>query len=151
MSEQLDLFDPPETAQRTVERRSCGCPTWYEPFGDALLKRGPGHLNEFSDDGLTRLARSYRRAVEDGDRSPTPPAAIRTIRAVQLGRLRLRMRYGARFGGTLNYDCYYRHDTPPSYELAMLMDEHHWRAGHRHVLDWPRLRAAVTGAAGDVR
>jgi len=103
---------------------------------------GAFSLRDLTDDGLTRLEKQRRRAVEDG--MPVPDAAIREVRAVRIMRLLLRMRYGAvdNHVGTHSYDHWYRLDKAPSYDLALLMDHGRWCLGRRHVLSWNSAMAA---------
>jgi hypothetical protein len=107
-------------APRPVELRDLGTPIGFA---------------DLTDDGLVRVQRDYRRAIEDGADAALYAAPIRTARTIQLVRLTLRMRYGATFLGTHQPDRYLRHGEAPSYWLAMQIDKHRHDNGLSHVLD----------------
>lgn len=126
-----------------------GYPT--TPARDLYGHDQPFNLWDQTDDGLVWLRRQHQRAASDfgrdGDvvRGSREWFMAREIRDHQHMRFRLRMRYGAvdDHAGTTSYDCYVRHDEPPAYALALLMDSTNARLGRRHVLRW----AATDGVA----
>lgn len=102
-----------------------------------------------SDEMLRTQRRRRRRELEDLGWDTTDVRVRRLLyenyedRRKQLVRFVLRMRYGARdpFGppsdrGTDIYDHYMRLGQPPSYVVALLLDQHRWRTGQHYALDW---------------
>lgn len=122
---------------------------WTPPAHDLYPDR-PFDLWDQTDDSLVRLRRHYRRAAADSVRDDNLVQARRDwyqaeeIRLHQHQRFQLRMRYGAVDDhiGTTVYDCYVRHDEPPSYALALAMDSTNARLGRRHILRWAAEVAA---------
>lgn len=96
----------------------------------------PGRFtfDDLDDDSLARVHRAYLRAIEDGQPEERLRVWLWKTRALQLRRFALRMRYGARDGGTDEYDRYYRLDEAPSYRLAFAMDAMRAAIGQRHIL-----------------
>jgi hypothetical protein len=102
-----------------------------------------------SDEMLRTSRRRRRREMEDLGWDPKDIRVRRLLyenyeeRRQQLVRFCLRMRYGARCPfsrcgerGTDVYDHYMRLGQPPSYVLALLIDQARWKAGERTVLSW---------------
>lgn len=113
-------------------------------------------IAQLTDEGLARYMRALRRDIEDGIRVGVSQVLWARARRLQLGRFRLRMRYGAvdEHAGTTSYDRWYRLGEAPTYGLAALMDREHWRHGSgRHVLNWEESQYAdpVRNGGGDRR
>lgn len=129
------------------------CPVtgrWTPPARHLLGMDRSFDLWDQADDSLDRLRRHFCRAAADFARDGNLVRARREwhqaeeIRLHQQQRFQLRMRYGAvdDHVGTTVYDCYVRHDEPPSYALALFMDSTNARLGRRHILRWASEVAA---------
>ncbi len=120
------------------------------PARDLYGHNVPFGLWDQTDDSLARLRRHHQRRAADLARDGELKQARREwfmgreVRDHQLMRFRLRMRYGAvdDHVGTTSYDCYLRHDEPPAYALALLLDSTNARLGRRHVLTWADRKAS---------
>lgn len=124
------------------------CPITGRSVPNARDLRGlhaPFDLWDQTDDSLARLRRQHLRAASELAREDDLRQARREwwmgreVRDHQLLRVQLRMRYGAvdDHRGTSSYDCWLRHDEPPGYTLAMLIDSARARAAKSHMLHWP--------------
>jgi hypothetical protein len=112
--------------------------SWTDSKGGQHVMTGKAGIADLTDDGLTRLARTYRHAIEDGGSAKMYGRLLEVIRRQRLSRMRLKMRYGAvdNHAGTDSYDRWYRLDEPPTYRLAAVMDHQRFLLGQRHVLAW---------------
>lgn len=106
---------------------------------------------DLTDDGLLRVRRDYRNALEDGRKSGHYKEWLASIRWVRLVRWCLKMRYGAvdEHLGTKSWDRYSRFGDAPTYSLALEIDNLRWslrdhpkmpaRGTRRHILNWDKF------------
>lgn len=102
----------------------------------------PFGLDDLSDLGLLRLQRRHAlssieaREFGNSDRAEGEHMLAVACHQKRMARFRLRMRYGAREGGTDVYEWVYSRRLAPSYRLAALIDQSRFRLGRSHVLMW---------------
>lgn len=116
-------------------------PARVQPGWSCATAEQPPNVHHHGDESLARLAKTYRRAIEDGRADVAED--LRVITALQRIRLRLRMRYGARdaYGpagdqGTDVREHWEKFNEPPSYALAFVIDRERFNAGRSHIVKW---------------